>query len=522
MPKKLAINNIGLKGLNTDLSPWDLPPEFLTFGINFRVYANTLYTTGGYADWSTATTPFFPGYALHVGSTSGDYWLVAGRNDVNSFDGATWTSIGSGAYPGMGLNDELNWTGCFLGQIPIINNPQHVPEYWSPQSPGQPLQPLQWDATTTWAARAISCKVMRSHKNFLFALNIQDGAIDKPDTYRWSTAADINGLPYTWDETDQAGLAGEASLGGDGGVIIDGLSLRDSFVIYSENSIDILDFTGGEFIWKRRELSNTVGLLSKQCIVEVKGTHYFMGDGDILRNDGTTIQSILRGRVQQQFNARLNVDKFDRSFVVRNYSLKEIWFCIPEEDAEYPNVAYIYNWTDDSWAIRDLPENMSYAAYGPEAAPTPSWDSWEGTWDTQTRVWGSRERTPLDDTVVGVINSDSSLKFLEPKDKRDSGPLQTRIERTDFPLEGLNMVTTIVEAFPHMDGTSPVEIQFGSQKIAGGPVTWKPSVTFIPGVDRKVDVRTTGSLHCWRIESETTGNWAFSGMDIFYENAGER
>ena len=335
MPKQLAIRNIGLKGLNTDIAPWDLDPEFVTFGFNFRVLENSMVTTGGFEDWSTSPVDFKSGFIMHVGATSGDYWLIAGRNAVYAFDGFTWTDVSSTTgYPGLGPDDELLWTGCMLGQIPIINNPQANPEYWSPQSPGQILQPLPWDAGTTWAERGINAKVIRSHKNFLFALNLQDGATSQPDSYRWSTAADINGLPFTWDETDVSALAGIASLGGDGGEIIDGLSLRDSFVIYSERAIDILDFTGGEFVWKRRELSNTVGLLSKDCVVEVKGVHYLMTDGDIVRNDGTNITSIIHGKIKRQYTNNLNPDRYTRCFAVRNTTTKEIWFCVPQEGIE--------------------------------------------------------------------------------------------------------------------------------------------------------------------------------------------
>ena len=523
MPKRLPIHNIGSKGLNTDISPWDLPLDYVTFGFNFRVKNGSMLTSGGHADWSVSPLSFNPGLIMHISTPSGDYWLIPGRSAVSVFDGATWNDVSSTeGYAGIGIDDELLWSGCMLGQIPVINNPQANPEYWSPQSPGQIMQALPWDATTDWATRNISAKVIRSHKNFLFALNLQDGAVAQPDSYRWSTAADINGLPYTWDEADESGLAGIASLGGDGGQIIDGLSLRDSFVIYSENSIDILDFTGDAFIWRRRELSNSIGLLSKDCIVEVKGVHYFMSDGDILKNDGTTISSIIHGRVQEQFNARFNAEIYDRSYALRNTVAKEIWFCVPEDGAVYPNVAYVYNWVEDTWAIRDLPDDNSFSAYGPQTAPQQSWDNWEGTWDSQTRPWGNKSTTPLDDTVVGV-SWNSSIRYLDPTEKRDSGPLQTRIERTDLPVGDFESVNTLVRVYPHMKGNTPVRIQFGSQHLAGGPVTWKPAQTFTPGTDRKLDFRTTGSLHAWRIESiDEVGNWGFSGMDLEYEDSGAR
>jgi len=98
---------------------------------------------------------------------------------------------------------------------------------------------------------------MRSHKQFLFALGLNEGGTIIPDGVRWSSPADITGIPETWDELDTTNFAGITTLGGDGGNIIDGVSLRDSFVVYRESGITVFDYVGGQFVWKSmsRELS---------------------------------------------------------------------------------------------------------------------------------------------------------------------------------------------------------------------------------------------------------------------------
>tara|TARA_R110000803_G_scaffold210829_1_gene284074 strand:- start:17322 stop:18887 length:1566 start_codon:yes stop_codon:yes gene_type:complete len=519
--KLLTLSDIGTKGLNSDVAPWDLPPEFITAGKNFRVDAGSILSSGGSEVWSTSGTAFNPGYLMHIPAVSSNYWLVYGRSAVYVFDGTTWTDVSSTAgYAGIGIDDEQLWTGCMLGQIPIASNPQGAPEYWSPQSPGQILQPLQFDAANTWAAKGYSFKVLRSHKNFLFALNLSEGASELPNSYRWSHPADINGLPFSWDETDLSSLAGKAQIGGNAGAIIDGHSLRDAFAIYSENATSVLDFTGDEFVWRRRELSTSFGLISRNCIAEVKGTHFFLGDGDIVMNDGNKIESIIHNKLRKQLISRMSVDAFTTSYVVNNLAKKELWFCVPEEDSLTPNVAYIYNWRDDSWAVRDLPTAVNFATYGSQTDPTTTWDTWGETWDSASGTWGSRKSTPLDDTIVGVSSANSSLILMDPPSS--ASDLNAVIERTNFPLEGHKPVTTITRVYPHVEGSGDMIIQFGSQDYAGAPVRWKPEVTFNPGTQRKVDVRTTGELHCWRIRSVGSNAWSMSGIDIEYTTAGER
>lgn len=519
--KTFNIRDVGTKGLNSDIAPWDLPEAFITYGKNFRVYTNYFQTAGGYQDWQTVPNSINPGFLMFVGDSDNPFWVVCGRSAIQSFNGATWFDITPAGFSPLVAGAELLWTGCLLGRIPVFNNFLSYPFYWSPPEGAQALQLLPWDASNTWEDVGIRAKVIRSHKNFLFALNLQEGATEYPNTYRWSHPADINGLPFSWDETDPSSIAGRASIGGNYGPIVDGLTLRDTFAIYSESGINILTYTGDEFVWNRRALSSTVGLISSNALAEVKGRHFLMVDGDIVMNDGTTINSIVHSRIQRTFNARINPDYYFRSFAVRNNVDKEVWFCVPHEDSEYPNVAYVYNWKEDSWSIRDLPADTTFAAYGPKTTPMQTWDTWAGTWDQQVSPWGNTQKTPFDDTVIGIDISDN-MRIIDPSGARDSGDLQTILERTDIPINGLENVTTIVKAYPHISGTSEVEIEFGSQKVAGGPVSWKAPVTFRPGVDRKIDIRSTGQLHSWRISSNIQGNWAFSGMDLEYEDAGKR
>ena len=135
-------------------------------------------------------------------------------------------------------------------------------------------------------------------------------------------------------------------------------------------------------------------------------------------------------------------------------------------------------------------------------------------------MWGSRQITPLDDTVIGVDSTSSSLIELDPS--LSTADLNTVIERTDFPLEGHRQVTTMTRLYPHIEGSGMLDIQVGSQDYAGAPIRWQPPQRFAPETDRKLDVRTTGELHCWRFMSVGTVPFDFSGMDVEYSRAGLR
>ena len=526
MPKLIQLANFAKAGINSDLMPWDLPGDFLTEISNVRISRGRLSPFGGEETWATLPVDFKPGYLMNNNANSGSYWMIPGLDAVYVFDGAIFSDISSaGGYPG--ILDESLWQGDMLSRVAVLNHPSHFPEYWPDQNPATLLLPLPWDATNTWADVNESCRIIRTHKQFMFALNLVSNGEEIPDGVRWSAPADINSVPPTWDPLDVTQVAGLTTLGGNGGSIVDGKPLRDAFCVYRKSGISVFDYVGGNFVWQIRHLSTTIGLVSPNSIVEVKGVHYFIGDGDILVNDGNSIESLLHNRLRKRFIANYDADNFRNSYAILNSVASEVWFCIPSSGHVYPNLVYIYNWRDDTWAIRDMPE-APYANYGTEGSAPVTWDDKNTPWDGQQGSWGQRQLSPLDDTLVAVtspedVGQSGRLVFLDYSLSNNEVPFDSVIERTGFALEGMNNVTTITRIYPHMRGPGSVYIQVGSQDRAGAPVRWKPEVLYNPDTDRKIDFRTTGELHCFRFRQlNDTSFWELSGIDVEYVNSGVR
>ena len=514
----LNLPKLASRGLNSDVDPWDLPPEFITHGANFRIDAGSVQSYGGHSVIATAPTLFDPGYMILARTKVSPFLVMPGSDKIYSYIGGTYIDISGGI--SVSSDDVFKWSGCLNGSIVVLNNIELYPIYWAGSGDFITL-PWSIDDDTTWQDKGYSCEVMRQHKNYLIALNLRED-IDKPDSFRWSHPADENGIPFTWDEFASNGTAGIQALGGDGGHIVDGLSLRDSFIIYSQNAINVLDLSGDEFIWRRRELSATVGLLSKDCVVEVKGVHYFLSLGDILTNDGNTVRSIAHNIIQDRLATNINTEFVSRSFAFRNDKRKEVWFCVPEGTSETVNIAYIYQWRDQTWSVRDLPSGTSFLIVAPESSPVETYELDDSiTYDDRTDKYSDGvAEVSFDNFAYATNNTSSELHLLENKIPVDD--LDTVLERTDMALPDQIAVTTLTRLYPHIKGANPVRIQVGSQDRAGGSVRWKPYQVFDPKTQRKVDIRTTGALHAWRILSEGKGEFTFSGMDVEYQIDGIR
>jgi len=528
MKQLLKLNNLGDSGLNSDRLPSELPPTFITSGQNFRLrdgYIVPLFGSTLVLDPPNTDTFEF-GFIKNVRNKLGDYWVVANRDSVHlAFSRLLgWIDISSRDY-GIPEGGQFDWTGSQLGQILILNNPDTFPQYWVGEEFQDSLTDLPFAPGLTWRDQGLRCRSMRAHKNFLIALNL-DGSEEVPNGYRISHPADENGLPFTWDVTARDSIAIKAQLGGDGGEIVDGLTLRDSFIIYSRNSIDALTFNpSSEFYWTRREVSSTVGLLSSNCLTEVKGVHYLIVDSDIVVNDGSTIRSILYGKILRRFNSRVNDFTKYNSFVVRNDIKHEVWFCVPELDSETASMAYIYNWKTDSWSLSALPDGTVSMDYGidPNLAEQELLGTWrfaQGTWAEQTRPWGTRKVSTVDEILVSVndtgtvVNNDPSGTIIEDE-------LNMVVERTDVPILDHRGNVSFTRVYPTASGDAFI-IQIGTQQQTGGPVEWSLEATFDPEIDRYIDIRRTGEQLCYKVKSIGKNKFKFSGLEIEYIAAGER
>ena len=514
----LQVRDFGKSGLNTDLPPWDLPPSFLTHAENYRVFSNKIFGFGGQFGLMDFPAGFDPYHVLYSPTPTDSFWIFAG-NEIHVFDGNTFSRLDA-SLPSYDTSNN-GWTSCRLGRVPVLNNSGYHPIYWIPQEETQDMQVLPYDANGTWQDQQWSCKAMRSFGPYLIAMNMKEGVDEYPDTLRWSHPAERNEVPISWNESDPATLAGINTLGGDGGDIIDGLALRNSFIVYRDDGITVLEYSNDSYVFNARNLTTEVHIANINCIAEVKGTHFVIASNDILQVTGDKVQSILHDRARVRYSAVLNQNALDACFAVHNTTTKEFWACIPTGDSLVANQAWLYNYRDNTWTIHDI-NDITHADYGRLEQASRLWNNWNETWATATGNWARQNNSAFNNTIMGphVTPDPSSLQLLDGFTSETE--FLTVLERTDYNLTTLQDVNTITRVYPHMKGTKPVKITVGSQDHAGGPVRWKPSASFLPGVDRKIDVRTTGELFTFKIEVEHNSNFEFSGLDIEYVQDGVR
>ena len=375
------------------------------------------------------------------------------------------------------------------------------------------------------------CKSMRAFRSFLIALNITKDGVNFPRVVKWSTESATQTLPTSWNETTSTVDAGEFELADSKGDILDGLQLRDSFMIYKEDAVYSMTFVGTPFIFSFRQLSPTIGAISKNCVAEFDGGHAIFGKGNFYINDGQRIKPILPMKLKEYVFQSIDGQQTNKCFVTADYGRTEILFCFTADGAttDQPNKAVVWNYITNTFTIRDIPD-LSHIGYGNVGNPirATTWAATTDTWESSTGPWTMSY--DLQDKVLLFADPGNTKLYRDNSgNKEDTTFMDSYIERSGLTLneQGQPDQTTVKRIsaiYPKMSISSDNEINvyLGPSMSTEEGITWNAPTTFNPNTQSKVSVRGTGKLYAVKFESTTDMDWELDGYAIDVKNIGVR
>lgn len=547
---RTRIKGLGTVGLITDPDPHAVPPNGWSTLHNVRCIDGAIEPVVGYATATTGTSALSPSGTtqdLHVHqqavvtNSSNFYFVFAMDTDddgdaesLYTWDGDTSNAIvdrtrTTGAYTGAA--DDL-WQMCEFNGLVVATNGVDAPQYWGPLMTD--FTYLPYDGSTTWSlvgaetefdtdndgnTNEYLCKVIRSFKNHLFALSITEDVGATPTTtvypqmVHWSHPADAGTVPTTWDYNDATHDAGRAVLTETRGEVLDLLPLGDIAIIYKEDAIYRCSYVGGQSIFDFDLITTQYGLWATNCVVDIGGRHVCLGDGVVYTHSGGQIQNILEGRAANDLFNEIDETNFKKTFLYHRKIENEVWICYPQAGETWCSKALIWNYFNNTWHTRALPNCSSIVGGIIITTPNSTWDAESSLeWDDESDLdWSSQSYSPLADTPVA--GSQQLMKFEG--------------ETTDIPIaqrEGIVIEEEddwfmIRELFPRASG-DPFTVMLGYQDSLESPINWGSSQVFTPGTDHKLDERLSGRTFALRITG--TGTWKLSSIGIDYDKAGRR
>lgn len=557
----LPVRNLGGVGVVTDVNPYDLPSNAFSDARNvlfddgrvsrspvfkqlFPTPTSVLTFASIATNFNTETNTFespegdpvddIRFVASYADPTEGEVALIADKTGiVRTYPGgdlqfATPTS-------GTLVDNEEPWAHSQTAGISVLSRAGMVPygrkidtdteyEYFSGD----------WDSNDT-------CAVIRSYLDYMIALNVTKNTVEYPTMVKWSNPIQIGTevADVVWDPTNPENTAGENILAEFKNPLLDGLALGSQFIIYSENQVYLMEYTGSSLVFNFRRLFATGGIINTNCVVEVEGKHYVFGSDDIYIHDGISRKSIADGRIRKRIFKNTLRNTFKKCFVLHDSATSLIYFCYKSQESglgfngtAFCNKAAVYNYKNDTWSFMDLPNivggseitfdlsskdyptvndnyqnyNTSYNSFNADTAKIPVM---VGVTDTANGLTESRTYA-ADLPTFGKISITPETETVKEAYVERIG---LDLDETGLPLRSYKTILSVTPQAEFEASEGELTLKIGATDSASTPVTWYTEYDFKPSEVERIDTRASGKYLAYRLSMNDIEDFKFSGFD---------
>ncbi len=505
-------------GVVLDVPAAEAEDEVYTLADNFVFKEGAAVPAAGYSPM-VPSIQFRPFAISTVRTPIVYYWIVAGPDGVSVTDGTTETDLTPVGGVSGGVGD---WTISGVNNLPLLCGGHGDPPWYWDQQIANAIQPLpNFPASTT-------AGFIRSFKNFVIVGDITTLGTNFENLIIWSDPVEPGQVPSVWTALPD-NLAGDNVLASTEGAIVDGVALRDQFLIFKTHSTYAMRLTGGVGVFEFSELFNSVGILGRNCALEYKAVVYMFTDGDIVVTDGFTVQSIADFTVRKRIFDDMNPDNVDAAFVQVWRKEDQVLFAYPTFGSDYCNKAAVYNTLTRVWGFMNLP-NVGHAENGLEIGsistytwltlPYLTWLDWLGTWT------GRNTSSTNDALILGQVNvSGGELQAMGKI--ADVTPVlhSSLLGKHTMSLGDPQRVKIINELWLKIVGFRPdiqLQVRVGMQMNKWDSIAWGLFKTFDYLLQEKIDITATGRFFSIEFRTIETGDQALriDGFSFRYRFGG--
>jgi hypothetical protein len=566
----LPLRQLGGVGVITDASPYDLPPNAFSAG------NNVIFSEGRIQRAPVFKRLFSPirstlSYDAGTGSYDANANLYnsaeGGSSNASRFVGSYTDPIAGEtvfvadndgtirAYPGNvmqfqtptsgSVTNDNPWTHAQVAGLSILARKGMRP--YARNIKNDTLYSLMggdWVSTDT-------ASIARGFKGYAIMLGVNKNGTDYPTMVKWSNplqySTPVSG--FQWDPANTNYVAGENIIGDMKNPIRDGLSLGEAFVIYSQNQLWLMEYSGDLNVFNFRRLPYEGGIVNANCVVEVESKHFVFGDNDIYVHDGITRQSIADGRVRRRIFNTLDRNKQSFCFVAHDSVSKLLHFCYAtlQDEASFAGTAFCnqaatYCYKNDTWSFVDLPNivgateanaslvsnsfpsvtnsytlyNTSYSSFS--GGGTPKLSIMLGVYD-QSKGLSDSAVYAVDLPTVGLVNLPANTETLKPAYVERVG---ISLDTQGLPLRSYKTVQCAVPESFFDDSTGTFTFEFGSSDLPEQTPNYRSKATFNPASDYKIDMMVSGRYLSYKISTPSISNFQISGMDVEVKSLSKR
>jgi len=183
---------------------------------------------------------------------------------------------------------------------------------------------------------------------------------------QWSDQEDYS----TW-AVSATGEAGSFELQTTGDLQV-ALKVRDSIIAITDEDAHEITYVGQPFIYGRRRLSDTAGIVGPDAVAVIEFAAYWMGAGGFFRYDGGYVDPIPCDALDYVFtdvSTKIDRTKFSQVAAGENRKYGEIWWFYASAAGSGENDRYIaFNYKEQWWTVGTL-SRLSWDENNPWGSP---------------------------------------------------------------------------------------------------------------------------------------------------------
>jgi hypothetical protein len=307
--------------------------------------------------------------------------------------------------------------------------------------------PYYWDLDTTFLTRAVPLAsypgasdvpttvmqllVSQGDKHLLaFGATPYGGGDFDPLLIRWSNQDE----PQNWTPlvTNSAGFIRVSR----GDRIIRAIPTRQEILVYTNATLNSLQFLGTTDVFGIQELSDNISIASPRAVTTVNNQAFWMGTDKFYTYSGRvdTLPCTLRNHVFEN----INFDQLEQVVCGTNEQWNEVWWFYPTADSSVNNAYVIYNHFDKIWYYGSI----------------------------NRTAWNDSPLRQFPQAAGGVVDAQYIYNHETGVDD-DLAPMESYITSSDFDIVDGEQFLLIKRIIP--------DVSFDGSNMATNP---NPSVTF--------------------------------------------
>lgn len=330
-------------------------------------------------------------------NTAGTRRTIAGtQTKLYELSASTWSDVSGGTYTG---SSENRWSFAQFGNAAIASND---------------TERIQASTSGTFSGitAAPVARFIVAAKDFVVAFNTNDGPAsatygDSPD--RWWCSGFQDHTDWTPNVATQCNTG---RIIGSGGELTAAAVFGANIVAYKSRQMFLGQYVGSPVVWQWDAIPGEQGCVGPEAVVDIGGSHIFVGEDNIWQYDGTRPYPISQGSIRQWFYNDLSATYKYRTIVTFDRNNGRVWIFYPSSvSSGLPDSAIVYSLATKRWgrANRTIEAALNYVT------PGVTWDtlsSVASTWDTLPDIPWDSQTWQASGRALGVFNSTHNLVLL--------------------------------------------------------------------------------------------------------------